>query len=83
MKEFGNNKKLAENGVRQIAITDATARQAKARLRFSKLSEYFEGIHSMPSGVVPNLPDRFRSSEADIAQFNLPEEKPHVDLEKF
>ncbi len=77
-------KTLNANGVRQIVVTDATERQAKARLRFSKLGQYFEEIYSMPSGDVPNLPEKFRYPIASmVPQSDLPEEKPHVDLEKI
>lgn len=75
---------LNTNGVRQIVVTDATERQAKARLKFSKLEEYFEKIYSMKSGEVPNLPEKFRyQTVSAVPQFDLPHEKPHVELEKI
>jgi phosphoglycolate phosphatase-like HAD superfamily hydrolase len=77
-------KTLNENSLRQIVVTDATRRQAQARLRFSKLEKYFDGIYSMKSAVVPNLPEKFRyESESRVPQFDLPHEKPHVDLERI
>lgn len=75
---------IHERGISQILLSDATARQAQLRLRFSKLGKYIKAIHCMPSAPSSDIPGEFRSVHSDLAMVHeLPNEKPHLDLEKI
>ena len=76
---------IHERGIRQVIVTDAPARQARARLRHSGISSSIEKVFTMPSAVIPDLPERYQhTSGTDLysfAQDILEDEKPNTNLE--
>ncbi len=75
---------IHERGIRQVIVTDAPARQARARLRHSGISSSIEKVFTMPSAVIPDLPHAFQNPELglyELAHSVLEDEKPNTNLE--
>ncbi|MEK9160068.1 MAG: HAD family hydrolase [Patescibacteria group bacterium] len=70
--------------VRLLLLTDATRYQAMRRLARSRL-EGFEKMYCMPAPVFEQMPEDFGATGRlpSIPYEELPEEKPHTDLERI
>lgn len=74
---------IHDRGIPQILLSDAIRSQAQLRLRFSKLGKYIKEIHCMPSAPSSDIPAEYRRVHSDLVVVHeLPNEKPHIDLEK-
>lgn len=74
---------IRQRGWTQMILTDAPGRQAHARLRRSKLDPYIKEVYSMPSPVVPHLPERFKKESRVREERVVVEEKPNTPLERI
>lgn len=82
-------KTIHENNIRNRILTDAPARQAKMRIRRSRLGPLLTHVNALPSNNHPDLPAAFREREnagkydIDFAITEIPTEKPHTNLEEI
>lgn len=82
-------KTIREHGINNRILTDAPARQAKMRIRRSKLGPFLKHVNAMPSNNDPDLPQLFRDRErageysVDFDITEIPWEKPFTNLEEI
>lgn len=83
-------KTVREHGINNRVLTDAPARQAKARLKHKRFGKkLLKHVNAMPSPDPDNLPEIFRQREregkykVDFEITEIPWEKPHSNLEEI
>jgi len=82
-------KTVHEKGINNRILTDAPARQAKMRLKHSRLGPLLKHVNALPSKNDPDLPEIFLEREktgkyaADFDITEIPTEKPHSNLEEI
>lgn len=82
-------KTIHEHGVSNRILTDAPERQARLRIKRSRLGPLLKHVNALPSNNDPDLPQTFRDLEkagkydVDFDVTEIPWEKPYTNLEKI
>lgn len=82
-------KTIHEHGVNNRILTDAPERQARLRIKRSRLGPLLKHVNALPSNNDPDLPQMFRDLEkagkydVDFDITEIPWEKPYTNLEEI